>query len=141
QKRTAARIESRSTLCPGPIQPGIDWGLFRPVEVRGGVIFEVSFVLCLRSRHGRASPMDHSWITHSRHRTALVGHQRTPAWSFRIREYGSGVCRTPEDAPATRFGARPNATRKSPFLREQLGNSPGRSGRSVGCRFVFAGEK
>src|SRR5713101_4821299 len=28
----------------------IGWGLFRPVEVRGGVILEVSFVLCLRSR-------------------------------------------------------------------------------------------
>src|ERR1035437_1263606 len=30
----------------------------------------------------RASPLDHSWITHSRHRTALGGHQRTPAWSI-----------------------------------------------------------
>ena len=28
--------------------------------------------------------------------------------------------------------------RKSAFLREQLGNSRGRSGRVIGCRFVFA---
>jgi len=36
-----------------------------------------------RSRQGpRASPPDHSRITHSRHRTALGGHQRTPAWSI-----------------------------------------------------------
>ena len=42
-----------------------------------------SSVESLRSRHGPgASPLDHSWITHSRHRTALGGHQRTPAWSI-----------------------------------------------------------
>jgi hypothetical protein len=43
----------------------IDWGLFRPVEVRGGVILEVSFVLCLRSRHGPSIPggsqLDHAF--------------------------------------------------------------------------------
>ena len=42
-----------------------------------------SSVQSLRSRQGsRASPLDHRWITHSRHRTALTGHQRTPAWSI-----------------------------------------------------------
>src|SRR5205807_5602217 len=61
----------------------IGWGLFRPVEVRSGVILEVSFVLSLRSRQRpRASPPDHSRITHSRHRTALGGHQRTRGWSI-----------------------------------------------------------
>ena len=61
----------------------IGWGLFRPVQVRGDVILEVSFVLSLRSRpRPRASPPDHSRITHSRHRTALGGHQRTPSWSI-----------------------------------------------------------
>src|SRR6202521_3278068 len=30
----------------------------------------------------RASPPYHSRITHSQHRTALAGHQRTPAWSI-----------------------------------------------------------
>ena len=33
------------------------------------------------ARKSEASP-DHSRITHSRHRTALGGHQRTPAWSI-----------------------------------------------------------
>jgi hypothetical protein len=32
------------------------------------------------------------------------------------------------------------ATRKSAFLREQLGNNRPRSGRVVGCRFVFAAD-
>jgi hypothetical protein len=37
----------------------------------------------LRSRRGpRASPPYHSRITHSRHRTALGGHQRTSTWSI-----------------------------------------------------------
>src|SRR2546425_10603254 len=61
----------------------IGWGLFRPVEVRGGVILEASFVLSLRSRQRpRASLPDHSRITHSRHWTALGGHQRTRGWSI-----------------------------------------------------------
>ena len=37
----------------------------------------------------RASPPYHSRITHSRHRTALGGHQRTPAWST---SYSRGPC-------------------------------------------------
>src|SRR3977135_807422 len=55
----------------------IGWGLSRPVEVRGGVIPEVSFVLSLRSPQRAAagsaagSQPDHSRITHSRHRTEL----------------------------------------------------------------------
>src|SRR5207247_1854758 len=42
-----------------------------------------SSVQSLRSGQGpRASPPDHRRITHSRHRTALGGHRRTPAWSI-----------------------------------------------------------
>ena len=64
----------------------------------------------------------------------------------------AGVCRTQEDTAPTRFGtvllnhkmtrrdARLYATRKSAFLREQLGNSRSRSSRVVRCRFVFADE-
>src|ERR1700687_4329762 len=36
----------------------------------------------MRCRQAGPSPLDHSWITHSRHRTALGDHQRTPAWSI-----------------------------------------------------------
>jgi hypothetical protein len=43
-----------------------------------------------------------------------------------------GPCVQPRD--------RLSATYKSAFLREQLGNSHPRSGRVVGCRFVFAAE-
>ena len=39
-----------------------------------------------------------------------------------------------------RRGAGRMATRKSAFLREQLGNNRPRSGRVVGCRFVFAAD-
>src|SRR5216684_1345417 len=49
-----------------------------------------------------------------------------------------GLSPLPRDGSTRR---RPCATRKSAFLREQLGNSRCRSGRVVGCRFVFAGEK
>src|ERR1700687_1176867 len=36
----------------------------------------------MRCRQAGPSPLDHSWITHSRHRRALGGHQRTRAWSI-----------------------------------------------------------
>ena len=39
-----------------------------------------------------------------------------------------------------RRGAGGMGTRKSAFLREQLGNNRPRSGRVVGCRFVFAAD-
>src|SRR5258708_28905087 len=42
--------------------------------------------------------------------------------------------------PARLGPSAPYVTRKSAFLREQLGNSRGRSGRVVGCRLVFADE-
>ncbi len=72
---------------------------------------------------------------------------------FEFRRTPAEAGGTIEDTAPTRFGTvsplprdgstrrRPCATRKSAFLKEQLGNSRCRSGRVVGCRLVFAGEK
>ena len=85
-----------------------------------------------------------------RFREVTEGHEGR---AVRVQAAPREAARTLEDMAPTRFGTvsplprdgstrrLPCATRKSAFLREQLRNSRCRSGRVVGCRFVFAGEK
>src|SRR6202162_3754783 len=68
------------------------------------------------------SQLDHAFPAPDGSSGVIKGHQ---PGRFRIREDEAGVCRTPEDTPATRFGTvrprgpipgpRPNLSSKSPI--------------------------
>ena len=66
----------------------------------------------------RASPPYHSRITHSRHRTALGGHQRTPAWSISYSRGRRGSLSDTggHDTDTVRDREAPGSSSSSPWL-------------------------